>query len=371
MKLRKSLFDYTTDAETKKDFCLSLTPKDRQIHIGPLASKDCILQEIKSALYFMRNAVEQHEQSLEIIICTDRHPMRLKYPFHGMNLLTRKPATRVAVLINILKTIVTKIEKQEKSTMRDVYYLNVELYQKQRIVGDWLAVLEVAFGCKKEIFNIFPSQKGLCYIPTDLRYDDLVLKGSTLVPYINERTHLDADWNKINRVIVLEKDAIFSKLVASKDVDKILVTGKGYPDFLTRLFLQRLMISAPAHVKFQVFTDSDPYGVDISLKYLENKQECYACPRLEYQGVYIHELMKKESSTGLQLLPLKQRDFFYAIKLLEQVTMGKNSLSTTNRRRFTRELQRQLFYWKKGEMNVVEGANFMEYFETKNTKKNK
>lgn len=75
-------------------------------------------------------------------------------------------------------------------------------------------------------------------------------------------------------VIVVEKDAIFQRLVEDKIflvLPCILVTGKGMPDLATRMFLNKLYCLCP-ELLFYGLVDWNPSGVSILSTYK------YGCP---------------------------------------------------------------------------------------------
>lgn len=73
---------------------------------------------------------------------------------------------------------------------------------------------------------------------------------------------------KANFVLVIEKDAVFQKLLEEnccRALRCILVTGKGYPDVATRMLVK--MLSEKMDLPVYILVDADPFGVDIMLIY--------------------------------------------------------------------------------------------------------
>lgn len=73
---------------------------------------------------------------------------------------------------------------------------------------------------------------------------------------------------KANFVLVIEKDAIFQKLLEEdcpRILKCILVTGKGYPDVNTRMLVN--ILSEKIGLPVYIIVDADPFGVDIMLLY--------------------------------------------------------------------------------------------------------
>ena len=76
-------------------------------------------------------------------------------------------------------------------------------------------------------------------------------------------------------VLVVEKDTVFQHLLHSgllSILPLILVTGRGYPDVLTRRFLQKLQRMAPELPQLYL-GDYDPDGVAIYMLYLNSCQQ--------------------------------------------------------------------------------------------------
>lgn len=71
-------------------------------------------------------------------------------------------------------------------------------------------------------------------------------------------------------ILVVEKESIFHKLIEENLLSKltrpfIMITGKGFPDLNTQLFLRKLWIvmSIPVFI----LVDADPDGIQIMLNY--------------------------------------------------------------------------------------------------------
>ncbi|CEP60412.1 DNA topoisomerase (ATP-hydrolyzing) LALA0_S01e10264g [Lachancea lanzarotensis] len=371
---KRSLIDYMKCSPTRKDFEEALEPEVRIIKLTKLQKSHTVESEIDMLLSLAKNGIEQHAEHIVITLEGSNGQVKnpLNYPFYGFERLQGPPAAKSAVLMSLMSRISAIAKQKESCTIRDVFYMNVELYQNQQIVSDSLREIADAFQVTDlNELGIYAAQKGLCFTPVDLHFDIgkiIIHNQKSLVPLMSPSVHFSGDWLRVKRIIVVEKDAIFSKLVENASVckDCILITGKGFPDWLTRHFLHKLMVCCPPRVEFEIYTDSDPYGIDIALKYTFNcvKTE-YQCPRLTYRGVMIQDLLhdRNAARNGLQLLNLSARDFRYASNLLAR--LENTALKNSKKRVLTRELQRQMFYQKKAEMNTVHGANFAQYLLAK------
>ncbi|SCU90317.1 LAMI_0E01552g1_1 [Lachancea mirantina] len=370
----KALSDFMDECGTRADLWRALTPAYREVSLSKCDSAETLTADIKMVLSLWRNAFQQQSQPVLItfkVLNEKCNVSPLKYPVFGEEGVKDAPAHRISTLTSMLRCVMTKMVHEEVCTVRDVYYQNVELYGRQRVVSDWLKVFQSVFQVSnRDVFCIVAAQKGLCFLPQDLSCGNLTLKAShsNLIPYLVENTAMTSDWSRIGRVIVLEKDSVFNRIIKSPEISNqtLIVTGKGYPDLLTRRFLSCLARACSDHVTFEIYTDSDPYGIDIALKYMESESEDVAnVRRLVYRGVFITDLINGTGnfSESLQLLPMSPRDFRYATILLSK--LNTKALLESQATPLKRELQRQLFFLRKAEMNVVPEASFAYYFQRK------
>lgn len=95
---------------------------------------------------------------------------------------------------------------------------------------------------------------------------DCTIPGGAQIPQII--SNVTSIRVKANFVLVIEKDAVFQKLLeenCSRALKCILVTGKGYPDVATRMLVK--MLSEKMNLPVYIVVDADPFGVDIMLIY--------------------------------------------------------------------------------------------------------
>ncbi|EDO14436.1 hypothetical protein Kpol_206p4 [Vanderwaltozyma polyspora DSM 70294] len=356
------------NAESKEELITKLEPQLRIVHMSKDADND-IKSHVKSMLGLMTNCVEQHHQGIEVVCKNPKGTStKVKFPYESMK--GDQQITKISILLTLLKTVHNKLCSREVSTIRDVYYGNTELFKSQSKVVQWFGVLQHSMGLKsRDVFNVVPAQKGLCFSPVNLYFtratadNDVVANKAGLIPYISQDSRLfwKEDISQIRKIIVIEKEAVFNKLTINpNDIQHcILVTGKGYPDFLTRLFLNKLQkLTHSSDIDWEVYTDADPHGVHISLKYLNNEEEQYNCQKLAFKGAFISRLVNQtldDTNKLGQILDLKPRDISLATKLIQQLSTETETEPTnqTRNKTFKTELQRQLFYFKKAEMNSL------------------
>ncbi|AMD20764.1 HDR021Wp [Eremothecium sinecaudum] len=362
--LKPSLHDLMVDNSNRLQLHSALRNVSvRRIQLGPLITKDRIFSEIGTVLSLTKNAIQLSNNYVEIRIeKIGGKYSRVEYPARSLS--GSSAANRAAVFLSILKTVQAKVNSNETTTVRDLYYANVELYRNQKVVADWIKTLEGCFGVEKSAFRVVAAQKGKFCSPVELTIDNESYLGTNLVPYLSQNSIIYCtEWQHIEMIMVVEKDAVFHRL--SQDpkycYNKILITGKGYPDVLSVTFLRQLIQATPKHITFHVLADSDPYGIDIVQKYCQGVGFPFS-NKLNYSGIFIRDLLENTRLTigtlgcGL-LLNLSRRDWNMSQRMLvvlsDKRAPSSNTVSDNNRAIIRRELQWQLIFFKKGEMNSV------------------
>ncbi|KAI1391641.1 DNA topoisomerase IV, alpha subunit [Hypoxylon trugodes] len=161
-------------------------------------------------------------------------------------------------------------------TKRNIYYQNPDLFGSQQYVDKLVDDIAFTFGVGRDALSVVAAYKGLIAgrtvitLKTNSILDCSSDENGTLIPQFDAIHKFDigeAKW-----VLVIEKEATFRGLAASKYFETstagagILVTGKGYPDLVTRQFLHRVHSSFP-EVPIFALVDFDPSGIDIMLTY--------------------------------------------------------------------------------------------------------
>lgn len=353
-----SLADFMEDNDTKKALIEALQPAYRVIDMAPISDDSKPLTEtITDSIQYVTRSIELSNDPIMVkLYCGDTSKKMIKFPYFGNEPnINRNIGNEMAIFISLLQTIKSRYEKVTKSTIRDIFYSNVELYQRQTNVVNWLDIISKNFNLSsRDDLNIVAAQKGLIFstnIPIFIsnHVGDLInLNIINLIPYIDETSVITLNQSKLIQVIVFEKEAVFNKIVTNSNItamgqDIIYITGKGFPDTLTKLFVNKLLQSA-ANIEVQLYVDSDPYGVCIALNYINN---CYTSKKsdcIKYKGITLIQLINQRT----QLLNLTQREIQLAINLIQK----QSNIQTSNHKGIIVQLQRQLFFYKKGEMNA-------------------
>ncbi|CDH16806.1 uncharacterized protein ZBAI_08594 [Zygosaccharomyces bailii ISA1307] len=362
--MAKGLVDFMEECPSRMDLYNILAPRSRTIYMNKHHEE--LGGSIESILRLAKNSIEQQRQPVEFLLpSSGKVPVSLKFPEYGLySAVAAQPSNKVAIMLNLLRAIQEAVYSGQIKTIRDVYYSNVQLYGKQSKVDQWITTIARCFELNsKNPLNVIPAQKGLCFTTKEIRIvtrgrmDCIPAYNSTLIPHMEERSMCQVIMSKpMLRVIVVEKEAIYNKLINSGNgkllQDSIIVTGKGYPDFLTRLFLNKLQC-IPCIESWEIYTDADPHGMDIASKYMLNKIDHYKCGKLIHKGVFLSQLIAQRQRQ-IQFLPLTERDNSLAVRLLEKATDTDCKHS-----RLAIELQRQIFLQKKAEMDGLERSGYV------------
>lgn len=364
----KSLRQYLVDNNTRKQLTLALLPKYRCVEFNSVLSEEECQRQILTNLRFIKLAFQQHNIPITIIFRGKKNlKMKWRYPEFGYSCAS---SYRVPQLLHLLQIVNERISIKKITTIRDIYYGNVQLFESQRCVEYLIGRLETMFSVDRRFFNIVSTQKGLIYSSNQILIGQQQLPTSKacLIPYLDNENFLITAQSPIKRVIVVEKDAVFQRLIQCENVvkDCIIITGKGYPDFLSRNLLYQMDQCVDKDIEFHIYTDSDPYGIDIVTKYLSHPtKNDVQCQRLEFKGIYLHDLIRGSRSDCtklLSLLPLNLKDNIFAMSLSKRL-FDNMEIGSKMKKKLRNEIQHQLFFQRKAEMNVVQDGKFEKYIQ--------
>ncbi|CAN3356681.1 hypothetical protein DICA3_C04830 [Diutina catenulata] len=213
------------------------------------------------------------------------------------------------------------------TTYRDIYYKDAVLYQTQAKATAVVNHFAKRVGLTPTDLGVVASQKGLIAGEGSLRVSST---SETQHFTYNEEPALiprDVCALSASAIVILEKDAVFTQLMAyirvnGFPVDNVIfVTGKGFPDQLTRN-----VSSVASDLPQRVFVDSDVYGVHIA--------RCF--PDATYGGVSILNCL-------LGMVDVTARERKMAANLIDDIDC----------RAMSKELQRGWVFNKKAEINVA------------------
>ncbi|CAK9054426.1 Transmembrane 9 superfamily member 4 (Endomembrane protein 10) (Transmembrane nine protein 4) (AtTMN4) [Durusdinium trenchii] len=239
---------------------------------------------------------------------------------------------------------VHRLNKAERTcTQRELFYRAIsdcrELFGSQSVMDRALRDAVGALQVGRPHLGILTAEKGL--LAGDIAFKDpsafasLAAQGSSGTSISESMLKDDNNiqiGEKAKVVLVVEKDTIFQHLLHSRllaALPMILVTGRGYPDLLTRRFLQKLHRIAP-HLLQLYLGDFDPDGVAIYLLYRTS------CEQLRWLGLHSDDVKKLPVEAGVSL---SKRDHTLQASLLRREEVRRNPLLTDEIRSMTRKFE--------------------------------
>ena len=176
----------------------------------------------------------------------------------------KKSRKRYLRILTVLETMMQLLKDIEIMTQRELYYqlLNSDGGGTPSQIYDAIKVITVMLQIPRIDLGISSTSKGLIMgnISFHMNSGDVL---NCLAPQSlpNEIDDIDQIETSSNIVVIVEKDAVFQKLVGEEFLqtfvwnnsrDAIILTGKGYPDLSTRKLLRRLAESEEFDMQFFV-----------------------------------------------------------------------------------------------------------------------
>ena len=298
----------------------------------------------------------------------------------------------IARILKLAVIIQNKLNQLRPCTKRELYYENVDLFKSTDIIDSNESDLCSILGICRFDLPIFPSAKGLFCGNITLvnKYGNRLNINNTNMnskinlinyEYLIEEFFIDDNTrNSINFfqsncnnicqkyfVLIVEKETLFFNLVGnyqfySKFPNAIVITGKGYPDYITKIFIKRLSEQL-SKVPFIYFGDHDPHGLEIYLNYLFGstqscKENSYMCignlkwVGLSHEniemilkfGLINKEMMKEISDNGENDIVINDKDFVDDEEnIKEGQTSGLIKLDNKDKIKIKNILKREFF----------------------------
>jgi meiotic recombination protein SPO11 len=183
--------------------------------------------------------------------------------------------------IRILEICLGLIMNNRYATKRDIFYQDVNLFQRQAIVDELIEDIACTFNVSRDILHIDAGSKGLICGDIQFICNFISSKQETSVISLHNEAQLIPPARCISDIvlsdpseiiIVVEKEATFHWLKQDLEYLRsvfgsiVLVTGKGYPCLATRQLLFAIATKYPAAHIFGIF-DYDPHGMEIYCTY--------------------------------------------------------------------------------------------------------
>ena len=225
---------------------------------------------------------------------------------HSRNIRHIRPFTQLIWTAWFAKELVNL---RKTSTLREVYYSargqrDIE-FTGQQESDNIITDLEVALNKPRENFGIFPEERSAIFGDLTIEYTvpgyegrrmnltdhpDGVMIGPALTS--SEFVETSAD-----KVIVIEKGAMFTRLVEEKAHEKfnsILVHTAGQSPRSTRSIIRRL--NQDHGLPVYIFTDGDPWGIHIAMVIISGSANAahlrgLATPEAKWIGVWATDIL--------------------------------------------------------------------------------
>jgi DNA topoisomerase-6 subunit A len=213
----------------------------------------------------------RYDEDLRQFILGDKTVRR-----HSRNVRNIRPFTQFLWTAWFARELV---RLRKTSTLREVYYSargqrDIE-FRGQDESNYTITDLEVALNRPREDFNIYPKDRGGIFGDLTIEYTfPPAYEGKTKnltdnpdgAPIGRSLTSSKFLETPADKVIVVEKDAMFSRFVEEKVHEKfnaLLVQTEGIPSRSARMVIRRL--NQDLGLPVYIFTDGDPWGLHIAM----------------------------------------------------------------------------------------------------------
>lgn len=278
-----------------------------------------------------------------------------KFKYQELNLYSN--LHRITRIIKLASIIYCKSNQSFSSTKRELYYNDTYLFRDMNVIDMTISdICSILFINKFEL-PIFASSKGLFSTNAKIinSYGELMNIGSSSYSsrrinlltndYLLQDFRLEIKDNNFF-ILILEKETAFFNILnndifLSRFPNCLLVTGKGYPDYITKYFIHKLGLQLDC--PFYYLGDNDSFGFDIYLNYLfgskrspfENEYICI--PKLQWIGINSNLIdtvifqNQNESNTQIfGITKLESRDYKKAKTILNKEFFRFNNWENSN-----------------------------------------
>ncbi|KAM0733932.1 Meiotic recombination protein SPO11 [Formica fusca] len=254
-----------------------------------------------------------------------------------VNFAVKSSRNKFILMVMIMSEAHRLLLTNTTKTKRSFYYdlkneITKSLMPHQRCIDRAMNSVANLLECAPWDLRLLATPKGLVagnmtITLLDNRIIDCAILGGVQIPQII--LNVTSIRAKANFVLVIEKDAIFQKLLEEdcpRILKCILVTGKGYPDINTRMLVN--ILSEKIGLPVYIIVDADPFGVDIMLLYrfgssiLCRQNESLTCPNARWLGIHPSESI----ILGVKTISLTKTDFV-KLKSIETRTYVNDAIS--------------------------------------------
>ena len=255
---------------------------------------------------------------------------------HARNIRHIRPFTQLVWTAWFAKEL---LRLRKSSTLREVYYSargqrDIE-FKNQEESNNIITDLETVLNSPREDFHLFSEERSAIFGDLTIEYTVPGYEGRRL----NLTSHPDGVMigpavtsselieTSADKVLVIEKGAMFTRLVEEKAYEKfnaILIHTAGQPPRSTRSIIHRL--NKEMGLPIYIFTDGDPWGVHIAMVIISGSANAahlrgLTTPDAKWIGLWATDILKyklpTENLTEIDLKRLKEllRDPRYSDEL--------------------------------------------------------
>ncbi|XP_026820261.1 meiotic recombination protein SPO11 [Rhopalosiphum maidis] len=258
---------------------------------------------------------------------------------------TKRSRINNTIIIYLLSKIYKNLMTKNSCTTRELYYGDTILFKHSNTVRKALIDICCLLGTKSWELGITLSSSGLVagnlmiYMSNGTSLDcSCTTEGLQIPQDILEIDNLES---KAKYILIIEKNASFQKIINEGLLNTnkctfIMITGKGFPDINTRLFVKQL--SCKLNLPILALVDANPFGIEIMCVYrfgsnsMVHQNEMLCVPSIKWLGVYPTDIVSLNlpsiTLTNLdqeRLKSLLKRSYINSNhKLLQQVLMLHN-----------------------------------------------
>ena len=287
--------------------------QQRCMLFSSIVSRDVVMERIKELAQAIADQLSSDEPFEDCKICLNRRGSNENSqvdPLLGVRVLYDTPVKKeislvrnpreFAIFVKVMGIVLKALEKEELIAKRAIYYQDVWLFENQRNVDQAVEDLACCLEVPRSSLYVLACQKGLvagCCQWVDKKTGVVTDCSVSIqnVPHLVDSIELTTG-SKPVAIFVVEKEAVFMRLVQSTIIQEtIIVTGKGVPDYATRLFV-KLLSDWYYDIPIVGLFDMDPWGFAIMMTYkFGSRKAAYdgmnmACPQLQWLGIRPSEL---------------------------------------------------------------------------------
>ncbi|XP_025203511.1 meiotic recombination protein SPO11 [Melanaphis sacchari] len=268
---------------------------------------------------------------------SEKHIMIKTLQFHS-----KRSRINYTIIIYLLSKIYKNLMTKKSCTTRELYYGDTILFKHSNTVRKALIDICCLLGAKSWELGITLSSSGLVagdlmiYMSNGKFLDcSCTTEGIQIPQDVLEIENLESN---AKYILIIEKNASFQKIINEGLLNKkkctfVIITGKGFPDINTRLFVKQL--SCKLNIPILALVDANPFGIEIMCVYrfgsssMIHQNEMLCVPSIKWLGVYPTDIVSLNlpsiTLTNLdqdRLKSLLKRPYINSNhKLLEQVLM--------------------------------------------------